>query len=161
MLLFLSSVPCAKSCYWEVFAQGQWHETAQFFPLPHQSEILCFEAKVPNHPTSYAALLPALLIAKFFLLNKKKNKNKKPFSLCLVALLHSCCCILFVIGSLGCKSALFQLLRSGSALRACPFSVHKQGFSNSTDHKAVNKANHKFSIRQVPLLGATPSTPRH
>lgn len=30
-LLFLSSVPCAKSCYWEVFAQGQWHETAQLF----------------------------------------------------------------------------------------------------------------------------------
>lgn len=55
----------------------------------------------------------------------------------------------FITVSLGCKSALFQLLRSGSSLCACPFSVNKQCFSNSTNHKAVNKVYHKFSIRQV------------
>lgn len=69
---------------------------------------------------------------------KKKKKDNGSLSLCLVALLHSCCCILFMIGFLGCKSARFQLLRSGSSLRACSLSVNKQSFSNSADHKARN-----------------------
>lgn len=60
--------------------------------------------------------------------------------------------LFFMIVSLGCKSALYQLVRSGSSLCACPFSVNKQCFSNSTDHKAVNKVYHKFSIMQVLIL---------
>lgn len=31
MLLFLSSVPCARSCSWEVLTQSHQHETEQFF----------------------------------------------------------------------------------------------------------------------------------
>lgn len=93
-----------------------------------------------------------------FSLIKKKKKDNGSLSLCLVALLHSCCCILFMIGFLGCKSARFQLLRSGSSLRACSLSVNKQSFSNSADHKAVNKGYHKFSIRQVPLLDTVPNS---
>lgn len=31
MLLFLNSVPSARSCYWEVLTQSHQHETVQFF----------------------------------------------------------------------------------------------------------------------------------
>lgn len=51
MLLFLSLVPCARSCYWVVLTQSHQHETVQFF-LYHInliSFVLCFEAKAPYH----------------------------------------------------------------------------------------------------------------
>lgn len=57
MLLFLSLVPCARSCYWVEFTQSHQHEIVQFFlfPLPHQSDIVCLvlwgKGSLPSLPT--------------------------------------------------------------------------------------------------------------
>lgn len=71
LLLFLSLVPCARSCYWVVLTQGHQHETVQFF-LYHInliSFVLCFEAKAPYHLCQLCCSFTSTINSRGFFLN--------------------------------------------------------------------------------------------